>query len=156
MNFLRLMLLPMLLALLLMGRADAGPCGPGGGMMGGPPPGMSGPPPGMSGPPPGMSGPPPGMSGSPPGACGPGGRWGGGGQSSVTFGMCGPPAGGEAASTRQVINLLDNYLKNQPKLKAGKLTVKGDYWEAEILDSQGNLVNKLSIDPRNGFFYYQK
>ncbi len=159
MNFLRLMLLPMLLAFLLMGRADAGPCGPGGGMMSGPPPGMSGPPPGMSGPPPGMSGPPPGMSGPPPGmsgpspeACGPG----GGTPRSVTFGACGPPAGGEAASTRQVINILDNYLKKQPNLKAGNLKVKGDYWEAEILDSQGNLVNKLRIDPRNGYFYYQK
>ena len=66
------------------------------------------------------------------------------------------PEGGEAASARQVINLLDDFLKKQPNLKAGKLTAKGDYWEAEILDGQGKLVNKLRIDPRNGFFYYQK
>lgn len=131
--------------------------------MSGPPPGMSGPPPGMSGPPPGMSGPPPGMSGPPPGMSGPpsgaspsGGGGGGGGQSSVTFGTCGPPADGEAANTRQVINILDNYLKKQPNLKAGNLKVKGDYWEAEILDNQSNVVNKLRIDPRNGYFYYQK
>jgi len=103
---------------------------------------MSGPPPGMSGPPPGMSGPPPGMMGPPPGP--------------ATFGMSGLPEGGEASIARQVINLLDDFLKRQPSLKAGKLRAKGDYWEAEILDSQGNLVNKLRIDPRNGYFYYQK
>jgi hypothetical protein len=146
MKFGRQVLLSTLLALLLLGQADAGsPCGPGGGMMGGPPPGMSGPPPGMSGPPPGMSGPPPGMSGPPPGAAG-----------TVNSGVFGPPMEGAAANTGQVIKLLNSYLKNHPNLKAGNLTVKGNYWEAEILDGQGNLVNKLHIDPRNGYFYYQK
>ncbi|MCL4501803.1 MAG: hypothetical protein M1438_08085 [Deltaproteobacteria bacterium] len=74
----------------------------------------------------------------------------------MTYGTCAPPAGGEAANTRQVINLLNNYLRNQPSLKAGNLAAKGDYWEAEIIDRQGNLVNKLRIDPRSGYFYYQK
>gem|GEM_PF-6292428 len=70
--------------------------------------------------------------------------------------MCGPPNGGAAASTGQVLNLLNNYLKNQPNLRPGRLTAVGNYWEAEILDAQGNLVNKLRIDPRTGCFYYQK
>jgi hypothetical protein len=135
MNFLRLILLPTLLALLLMGRADAGSsCGPGGGMMGGPPPQVMGP---------------------SPGAGGPGSGW-AGALGSMMFGTCGPPAGGAAASTGLVINLLNNYLRSQPDLRAGRLTARGGYWEAEILDSQGNLVNKLRIDPRNGCFYYQK
>lgn len=86
---------------------------------------------------------------------GPGGGW-GGNPGSMRFGTYGPPAGGAAASTGQVINLLNNYLKNQPNLRAGRLTAVGNYWEAEILDSQGNLINKLHIDPLTGCFYYQK
>ncbi|MCL4500740.1 MAG: hypothetical protein M1438_02655 [Deltaproteobacteria bacterium] len=118
----------------------------------GPPPGMTGPPPGMTGPPPGMTGPPHGMTGPPHGTMGPPPQPPG----PPTFGRHGLPEGGEAASARQVINLLDDFLKTQPNLKAGKLTAKGGYWEAEILDGQGNLVNKLRIDPRSGYFYYQK
>ncbi len=120
MNFLRLILLPILLAFSIIGRAEA-QCGPGGGMMGG--------------------------------TRGPGGGW---ATQGPVYGMCGPPAGGEGQMTRQVINLLNNYLITQPNLKAGRLTVKGDYWEAEILDLQGHLVNRLLIDPRTGYFYYQK
>ena len=101
-----------------------------------------------------MGGPPPAMSGPPPGGCGPGG-W-AGALGSLMFGNCGPPAGDATASTGQVINLLNNYLKSQPNLRAGRLTARGGYWEAEILDSQGNLVNKLRIDPRTGCFYYQR
>jgi hypothetical protein len=71
-------------------------------------------------------------------------------------GPAGAPAGCESQSTRQALILLDNYLKGQPNLRAGKLTAKGDRWEAEILDSQGRLVNRLVIDPRSGYFYYQK
>lgn len=93
--------------------------------------------------------------GPPPGARGPGGGW-GGTLGSMLFGTCGPPTGGAAANTGQVINLLNNYLRSQPNLRAGSLTAVGGYWEAEILDGQGNLVNKLRIDPRNGCFYYQK
>jgi hypothetical protein len=71
-------------------------------------------------------------------------------------GPAGAPAGCESQSTRQALILLDNYLKSQPNLRAGKLTAKGDRWEAEILDPQGRLVNRLVIDPRSGYFYYQK
>ncbi|MCL4504366.1 MAG: hypothetical protein M1438_21285 [Deltaproteobacteria bacterium] len=74
----------------------------------------------------------------------------------MMFGASAPPAGDATASTGQVINLLNNYLKSQPNLRAGTLTARGGYWEAEILDGQGNLVNKLRIDPHSGFFYYQK
>ncbi len=140
MNTLRLALLIILLLALCFTEqgADAGPCGPGGGMMGGPPPAVMGPPPGTSG-----------------GVCGPGGGS-GPGPGALNFGMCGPPASGAAQMTSRVINLLDNYLKNQPNLRAGNLTVKGNFWEAEILDRQGNIVNRLLIDPRTGYFYYQK
>jgi hypothetical protein len=117
-KFLRLILLLTLLALPLIGRAEAG-CGPGGGMMGG----------------------------------GPGGGW---ATRGPVYGMCTPPANGEAPMTRQVIDLLNNYLRTQPNLRAGQLTVNGNYWEAEILDRQGHLVNRVLIDPRTGYFYYQK
>jgi hypothetical protein len=97
--------------------------------------------------------------------CGPGGGMMGGGTYNPggawatrgpVFGMYAPPSSGEAQMTRQVINLLNNYLRTQPNLRAGRLTVKGNYWEAEILDRQGRLVNRVLIDPRTGYFYYQK
>ncbi len=120
MKLLRLILLLTLMALPLIGRADAG-CGQGGAMMGD--------------------------------TCGSRGGW---ASQGPVFGRCGPPACGESQATRHVIDLLNNYLSTQPNLKAGQLTVKGNYWEAEILDRQGHLINKVLIDPRKGYFYYQK
>ncbi|SFM44815.1 hypothetical protein [Thermodesulforhabdus norvegica] len=61
---------------------------------------------------------------------------------------------GNGLMTRQqAIELLERYaIGNRPDLKIGELADKGDVFEATIEDSSGNVIRRLLINRRNGWF----
>jgi len=49
--------------------------------------------------------------------------------------------------------IVENYVRStrNPNLKAGKITDKDTYFEAEILTKDGSLADKLAVDKRTGW-----
>ena len=49
--------------------------------------------------------------------------------------------------------ILENYLRStkNPNLKLGKVTEKGNYFEAEILTKDNSLVDKIIVDKYSGW-----
>lgn len=60
---------------------------------------------------------------------------------------------GEPLTKDQAQQLLKDYLQNNPNLKVGELTDKGDFYDATIVtQKEGALVERLNIDKNTGWF----
>ena len=61
---------------------------------------------------------------------------------------------GQPLTREQAKQMLDNYVSssNNPNLKPGDVTDKGDVFEATIVTKDGALVEKIQIDKSTGWF----
>ncbi len=61
---------------------------------------------------------------------------------------------GKPISKDQAKLMLDNYLRsrNDPDLKLGDLTDKGDFFEATITAKDGSVIQKIQVDKNSGWF----
>lgn len=61
---------------------------------------------------------------------------------------------GQPLSKEQAKQMLDNYVgyTNNPNLKLGEITDKGDFFEATIITKDGSLVEKIQVDKKTGWF----
>ena len=73
--------------------------------------------------------------------------------------MMGGPGGmsynkGQPVTKEQAKQLLENYVgsKNNPNLKLGEITDKGDVFEATIVTKDGSLVEQIPVDKNSGWF----
>lgn len=63
-----------------------------------------------------------------------------------------PP--GQPVSKQQARQMLDNYVssRNNPNLRVGEITDKGDLFEATIVTKEGSLVERIHVDKNTGWF----
>ena len=61
---------------------------------------------------------------------------------------------GKPLTQEQAKALVENYLKdtNNPKLKLGAFSDRGDVFEADIVTKDGSLANKIQVDKNTGWF----
>jgi len=61
---------------------------------------------------------------------------------------------GKPLTQEQAKALVENYLKNtnNPNLKLGAFTEKGDVFEADIVTSDGSLADKILVNKETGWF----
>lgn len=61
---------------------------------------------------------------------------------------------GQPLNKDQAKQMLDNYLssRNNPNLKLGDVTDKGNVFEATITTKDGSLVEKIQVDKSTGWF----
>jgi len=61
---------------------------------------------------------------------------------------------GQPVTKDQAKQLLEDYVgsANNPNLKLGEITEKGDVFEATIVTKDGSLVEKIQVDKNSGWF----
>lgn len=61
---------------------------------------------------------------------------------------------GQPVTKDQAKQLLEDYVgsANNPNLKLGEITEKGDVFEATIVTKEGSLVEKIQVDKNSGWF----
>ena len=80
--------------------------------------------------------------------------WMGGGGMMEQGGMMTQQRAGQPVNNQQAKRLLEDYLRNRnnPNLKLGEFTEKGNVYEATIVTKEGSLVERIQVDKTTGWF----